>query len=764
MKRCPVCRSEYQIGDTCPLDGSDLLDREELATELTGSVIKGIYRLHERLGAGGANLVFRATHLESDKTVAFKVLLTTAGTAAAERFVKEGRILHALRQASIVQVQDTGYTPQGLLFYTMEYLDGEPLDRYLADRRPLAVDKVAALMAQICAGVHAAHLNHVVHRNLTPASILMVGGEPRILSFGNGEVLDRGEADDDGVASVAFAAPEVISGLGDASTASDIYSLGALFYFVLTGHAGYEGTGPGKDPSRSSSIATEFESLGYPKGFADIGEMAMAVKPEKRFSSASELAQAIDRGGLLRKQEPVIPTPIVLDEPSKPMWEEEEEEKPGWPDLFKRRDVLIGIGGVAVLLIAVLFWSILGPLLGNNDVEVAVPSVAIDAKKLAALSAPPRQGVTPRSVRIGFSGALSGPLAELGQSFSRGLEAAVRSSNQEGGVAGRRIELVTLDDKNLPELAAKNARQLLDDDQVFAAVAASGPVAVSQTAAHFAGRRFVLFGAASGSAILRQPPARPHVFNFRASLQQELRALVSYLVKGRRARIQDLAVVVQADYWHDAEAAAFRDLLGEFGHPHPESHPIVVHPDYTSRINRTFKELMRLVPEQSALIVVTSPEPAASLIARVRKQHPLLEIACVSTVGDQAFAEKLGDLAEEHAANVVVTQVVPHFLSGARVFERYRRDLKLAFPAQSIGFGSLEGYLVGRLLTEALHQAGQELNTARLVDLLENRGQIDLGFGNPCGFTPRDHQCLHRVWGTRLDVSGRAEVLDLGAQ
>ena len=108
-----------------------------------------------------------------------------------------------------------------------------------------------------------------------------------------------------------------------------------------------------------------------------------------------------------------------------------------------------------------------------------------------------------------------------------------------------------------------------------------------------------------------------------------------------------------------------------------------------------------------------------------------------------------------------MTQVVPAVESYSTVILDYKKALATYFPSEAPDYVSLEGYLSAKVLIEALQRTGSQLDTEKLVDTLESLRDFDLGLGTPINFGRNEHQALHRVWGTRLDASGRYLPIEL---
>ncbi len=205
----------------------------------------GRFRVLRRLGKGGMGQVFLALQTEPvERQVALKVIhqrLLNPETRA--RFDVERQSLAQMQHPAIAQIHDAGTTPQGYPFFAMEYIDGEPLDRF-CDRHELDPRERLALLIRVCRGVHHAHLKGIVHRDLKPANILVrfVDGtaQPKIIDFGiaTAVTVDRDEGRRDVVGTPEYMSPEQFR-LDSVSidARSDVYSLGVIGYKLLAGQA-----------------------------------------------------------------------------------------------------------------------------------------------------------------------------------------------------------------------------------------------------------------------------------------------------------------------------------------------------------------------------------------------------------------------------------------------------------------------------------------------------------------------------------------------
>ena len=206
------------------------------------------YRLLEQIGEGGMGVVYKAIRADDTfwKLVAVKIVPWGMGNEATlRRFRQERQILAGLEHPHIARLLDGGATPDGRPFLVMEYVDGVPITRYLAEKKP-PLRATLELFRTICSAVSYAHRNLAVHRDLKPGNILVTAdGTPKLLDFGIARLQDGAAPATptaDGAMTPEYASPEQIRG-APITTASDIYSLGVILYEMLAGTRPYRCAG-----------------------------------------------------------------------------------------------------------------------------------------------------------------------------------------------------------------------------------------------------------------------------------------------------------------------------------------------------------------------------------------------------------------------------------------------------------------------------------------------------------------------------------------
>src|SRR5918993_2901442 len=220
------------------------------AQSLSGQVV-GAYRLLSLIGQGGSGTVWLAERCDGrfEGRAAVKLLnLSLINPAGEGRFKREGTLLARLRHPRIAHLVDAGVSRAAQPYLVLEYVDGEPIDRYCA-ARTLKIEARVQLFLDVLDAVAHAHANLVVHRDIKPANVLVsVDGEVKLLDFGIAKLIEPSSSSDEaaGVApgpvtrdaarslTPEYAAPEQISG-GVVTTATDVYALGVLLYVLMTG-------------------------------------------------------------------------------------------------------------------------------------------------------------------------------------------------------------------------------------------------------------------------------------------------------------------------------------------------------------------------------------------------------------------------------------------------------------------------------------------------------------------------------------------------
>ncbi len=369
-------------------------------------------------------------------------------------------------------------------------------------------------------------------------------------------------------------------------------------------------------------------------------------------------------------------------------------------------------------------------------------------------------GVTETEVTLGMASPLTGASKELGRQMRIGVDLAFEQANAAGGVNGRKVKLLALDDGYEPTRTQEVMRELAEQRAVFGFVGNVGTPTAAVAVPYALERKMLFFGPFTGASLLRKEPPDRYVFNYRASYVEETAATVRYLVETRRIRPEHIAVFAQDDSFGEA---GFQGVAKAMRH-YKRAPGSILRVSYKRNTADVVDAVERILDEKrnvEAVVMVATYRPAARFIEKVRDQRPGMIFSNVSFVGSQALAEELVQLGPRYPQGVIVTQVVPLPTGQSTVGIRYREALGKYSPGEKPDFVSLEGYVTGNLLVEGLRRAGRNLSTEDLVNALETIRGLDVGLGVPLSFGMSEHQASHKVWGTVLDAAGVFQSLDL---
>ena len=370
------------------------------------------------------------------------------------------------------------------------------------------------------------------------------------------------------------------------------------------------------------------------------------------------------------------------------------------------------------------------------------------------------RGVTASEIRFGMVGPFSGPTKELGRQMKLGIDAAFNRVNDAGGVEGRMLKLISADDGYEPSRTADAMKQLYDKEQVFGFIGNVGTPTAAVAVPFALERRTLFFGAFTGANILRNDPPDRYVFNYRASYAEETAAVVHYLIKLRRLQPKQIAVFAQQDSYGDAGFAGVAKAFRALG----LNDAAILRLNYkrnTVDVDDAVNQLKAQKLQVRAVVMVASYRAAAKFIEKTKDQFPGMIYSNVSFVGSTSLAEELMLLGPRYASGIIVTQVVPAVGGYSSAVLEYKNALAKYFHGESPDYVSLEGYVAANVLIQALKRTGPQLDTEKLIDVLENTRNLDLGLGAPLTFGRAEHQASHKIWGTAIDDSGKYQSFEL---
>jgi ABC-type branched-subunit amino acid transport system substrate-binding protein len=327
-----------------------------------------------------------------------------------------------------------------------------------------------------------------------------------------------------------------------------------------------------------------------------------------------------------------------------------------------------------------------------------------------------------------------------------GIDAAFAERNRAGGVRGRMLKVIAMDDGYEPSRTAPNMRKLIDDEKVVAIIGNVGtptavaaiPIAV-QSATPFV-------GAFTGAGVLRKTPPDRFVINFRASYAEETAAMVDALINLAGLKPEEVAFFTQRDAYGDAGYQGGIAALRRHGLKDESS---IAHGRYernTEAVENALADILSARTPARAIVMVGAYKPCARFIRMASEQGLAAAFLNVSFVGSGPLAAVLG----KDGDGVIVTQVVPHYSSDIPAAHAYTAALRALDPTAEPGFGSMEGYVVARMFLAAIDRVEGPPERKSIIDALESLGEFDLGIGVPLRLSAADHQACHTVWPTVL--------------
>lgn len=269
----------------------------------------GQYHLQEKLGEGGNGSVYRAKHALLRRPTAIKLMNAefSRSDAARERFEQEVQITSSLSHPNTVAIYDYGQTPDGTLYYAMELLNGRTLEQLVRSAGPIPVARAIHILRQIAGSLAEAHGRGLIHRDIKPSNAILGerGGMYDVVKVTDfGLVKEIAQTDGDLthanvlIGTPLYMAPEIISRPGSASPKSDLYALGAVGYFLVTGRNVFEGSGAveicAKHMSDEPVPPSQRAGIGIPADFESVILRCLAKDPGLRPPDALALIEALD--------------------------------------------------------------------------------------------------------------------------------------------------------------------------------------------------------------------------------------------------------------------------------------------------------------------------------------------------------------------------------------------------------------------------------------------------------------------------------------
>jgi branched-chain amino acid transport system substrate-binding protein len=342
---------------------------------------------------------------------------------------------------------------------------------------------------------------------------------------------------------------------------------------------------------------------------------------------------------------------------------------------------------------------------------VALPAFGLQAQILIGQTA-------------GFTGAVAAGVKET----TDGAKLYIDAVNARGGVNGQRIELISLDDKFDPKLAAENARELIVDKKVVALFLNRGTPHSQAIMPLLAEHKIAMVAPSTGAVVLHEP-VNPYVFNVRATYQREAERAIRHLSLIGLERI----AVMQVDdsFGADSMAGAQKGFDGV------GKQPVVL-----EKFNRAKPDFAPIVPkivkaDAQAVLIIGSGSAVVDGLKALRGAGSRAQVVTLSNNASAGFIKSLG----EHARGVIVSQVFPYERSLAAPMVKEAVDLVRAKGGTEVSPAMMEGFAAAKVLVEGLRRAGPSPSRAQVVSALNSIRNFDIG-GMEINYSPTDHTGL----------------------
>lgn len=350
---------------------------------------------------------------------------------------------------------------------------------------------------------------------------------------------------------------------------------------------------------------------------------------------------------------------------------------------------------------------------------------------LAALalagSAPARaeNGVTSDRIVLGQSVALTGPAAELGIQMRNGLRAYLERVNAEGGVHGRKIELVTLDDGYEPSRTVPNTKKLIEEHKVFALIGYVGTPTSVPSIPVFTAAKVPFFGPFTGAEALRVPFNR-YIFHVRASYYDETEKIVEQVLSiGGKS----VAVFYQDDAYGQAGLKGVEIAMARRGLKIAALGTVERN---TIKVEKAVQAISEIKPD--AVVMISAYTSCAEFIRQMKKAGSAATFYNVSFVGSKALSDALG----KEGVGVAISQVMPFPWGAAVPVVKEYQALSTRAGNKDFNFSAMEGFVVAKVFVEGLRRTGRNLTRENFIHAVEKMQDIDVG-GFYVSYSPNDH-------------------------
>ena len=343
-------------------------------------------------------------------------------------------------------------------------------------------------------------------------------------------------------------------------------------------------------------------------------------------------------------------------------------------------------------------------------------------------------GVSGKAIAFGQTATLSGPNGHMGVRFHAGIQAAFRERNDQGGVNGRSLELVSLDDAYEPQKSAENVERFVAESNVFAVIGSTGTRTSKRIAPILRAERIPFVGLFTGAAIFRNFERYPNVVNLRASYSKEIEVLVDHMVN--KLGKKRFGVIYQDDAFGRSILAHYRSVLEKY------DLPVLAKSSFSPNTHAVHSSLFTLAKaDLDAVMLAGSNAAIADVINLAGSLGHEYVMANLSIVASHDLFERLDDISERSLERILVAEVVPNPKDpNLEVVKRFQSAIEgnetvyrlseglLGLRGRHLGDTvALEGYIIGRFVIDVLSRIdGEPTRAAFLSTALQSQPvQID---------------------------------------
>jgi len=345
-------------------------------------------------------------------------------------------------------------------------------------------------------------------------------------------------------------------------------------------------------------------------------------------------------------------------------------------------------------------------------------------------------------ILVGMSGDMSGASADIGLEMKRGLELGFAEINASGGVQGRKVRLLALDDGYVSLVAAKNIRKLISKENVLAILGSVGTPMAMLTVPIVNNSRTLMFAPFTGASMLRKDDVGCCVYNYRASYKQEIGLMVEHILSSG-IKLSEVALLSQKDASGDTAYKAAINNLKNYGYEQADELLHVRYRNNTLNVEQAVADVLMAKTAPKAMIMISTYGASEIFIRLLKNELPNMKYYHISYTG----SESLSRLLPKDVKGVYISSVVPSVESDELVVKAYRLANDKWQGKQVLSATSLEGYIASRIFIEVLESIKGDINRATVLGAIGGVGELQVSVGEKALYLDEERrQASQSVW------------------